>query len=202
MNPLPRGRDPILLFLLAALFAALALRVTWFPDWLRAFLMLCAVIFGAAGALTGWNWIAHNASYRISALSKARVQGSYVLAVALQGLTIKQTDLVARHDVVGISGIVGDKEVEWTIRAPGGDIPWGFMADFLEKSIETDPYLWPVRKHDELGWPDSENLCTITTDLIKSKGWAERSSGPYAARLTTALGIVAGKFRVGLTEEA
>ena len=120
MNPLPRGRDPILLFLLAALFAALALRVTWFPDWLRAFLMLCAVIFGAAGALTGWNWIAHNASYRISALSKARVQGSYVLAVALQGLTIKQTDLVARHDVVGISGIVGDKEVEWTIRAPGG----------------------------------------------------------------------------------
>ncbi len=181
---------------LAALFAAVALRVTWLPDWLRALLMFGAIIFGAAGVVTAWNWITYNAAYRIGELSKARVAGPYLLSVGLSGLSAKQTDLIARHDIVGISGIVGDDDITWTIHAPGGDIPWQFMADFLEKSTETDPYLWPIRKHEEMGWPDSENLCTITTNLIKHKGWAEPSSGPYTARLTTALGIVAGKFQV------
>lgn len=198
MIPLPRGRDPILLFLLAALLAALALRVTWLPDWLRAFLMLCAIVFGAAGALTGWNWIAYNASYRIRELSRARVAGSYLLSTGLHGLTIKQTDLVARHDVIEIAGILGPDGVVWNIKAPGGDIPWDFMADFLRKSRETEPYLWPVRKHDEMGWQDSEHLCTLSTDLLihSPEGWAEKAAGPYSARLTTSLDLVMAYFGV------
>ena len=110
---------------------------------------------------------------------------------------MQQTELVSRHDIVAISGLIGSEGVEWTIRAPGGDIPWDFMSDFLDKSKETNPYLWPVRKHDEMDWQNSEHLCSLATDLIKAQGWAEKSSGPYAARLTTDLGLVAGKFGLG-----
>jgi hypothetical protein len=193
----PRLRDPILLFLIAALFVAIALKVSFLPDWMRAFLVACAVIFGVAGAATALNWLSHMTSIRIKEINKARVEGSRALAFAIQGLTMQQTELVARHDIVAISGLIGNEGIEWTIRAPGGDIPWGFMSDFLDKSKETNPYLWPVRKHDELNWQNSEHLCSLATDLIKSQGWAERASGPYAARLTTDLGLVAGIFGMG-----
>ena len=192
----PRLRDPILLFLVAALFATVALKVTFLPDWLRTFFMACAFIFGVWGTLTALNLLTYWTGLRIKEINKARYEGTTALAYAIKGLTMQQTELVARHDVLAISGILGDDDIIWEIRAPGGDIPWDFMADFLEKSVETQPYLWPVRKHEHLGWPNSEHLCAITTDLIKSKGWAEKSSGPYAAKLTTSLEIVASKFRV------
>ena len=190
----PRLRDPILLFLVAALFATIALKATFLPDGLRAFLMACSFIFGVAGAVTALNLLAHMASIRIKEINRARVEGSRALAFAIQGLTMQQTELVARHDIVAISGLIGSEGVEWTIRAPGGDIPWDFMSDFLNKSQETKPYLFPIRRHDELDWRNSEQLCSLATDLIKAQGWAERASGPYAARLTTDLGLVARVF--------
>ena len=193
----PRLRDPILLFLVAALFATVALKATFLPDWVRTFMMFCAAIFGAAGIATALNWVTYMTGVRLKELNKAKVEGIAFAAFALKGLTIQQTELVARHDIIAISGIVGADEIAWTIRAPGGDIPWDFMSEFLEKSKDTAPYLWPVRKHDDLGWENSEYLCTLATDLIKSQGWAEKASGPYAARLTTDLGLVAGKFGVG-----
>lgn len=196
MMPPPRLRDPILLFLVAALFAVAAAKGTFLPDWLRTLLMLIAAIFGIAGAATAVNWAAHNFGVRIREINKARVEGVYSYALALHGLTTRQTELVARHDVIEILGIVGTDDVLWNIRAPGGDIPLEFMVDFLVKSQETAPYLWSIRKHDEMEWQNSEELCTTATDLIKSKGWAERASGPYAARLTTDLGLVAAKFGV------
>ena len=198
MMPPPKLRDPILLFLVAALFATVALKATFLPDWLRTFLMLCAMIFGLSGVVTASNWVMYMAGLRIREINKARIEGAYSLAMALHGLTMRQTELVARHDVIEIGGILGQEDIAWTIRAPGGDLPWEFMEEFLIKSKETQPYLWPIRKHDEMDWQNSEQLCTIATNLIRSRGWAERASGPYAAKLTTDLGLVVAKFGVDL----
>jgi len=198
MYDIPRLRDPILLFLVAALFATVALKATFLPDWVRTLFMFAAAIFGLGGVLTAVNWIAYNFGVRLREINKAKIEGMYSLACAFQGLTMRQTELVARHDVTEIAGILGQDEIVWNIRAPGGDIPWDFMADFLSKSTETQPYLWPIRKHDDMDWQNSEHLCTIATDLIIHRDWAKRAAGPYAAKLSTSLEVVAAKLGVEL----
>jgi hypothetical protein len=200
MMPPPQLREPVLLFLFAALLGSLAWKVTWWSEWLRMFLVFGASIFLFFGIASTINLVAFVSAARIRELNRARVAGVHDLAIALKGLTPKQTDMVARHDVIEIAGILGNDSLEWTIHAPGGDIPWEFMVDFLRKSQETEPYLWPIRKHDELDWQDSENQCTIATNLLihSREGWAEKAAGPYSAKLTTSLELVAAYFGVEL----
>jgi len=184
----PRLRDSVLYLLVSALCAYLA-------DRYESLLAVAGtVIFGSAGVVMLVNWMVHEYSLRLRDVNKAKTEGTTTIAYALKGLTMQQTDIVARHDMVTIAGLVGSDGVQWVIKAPGGDIPWRFMVDFLVKTQETNPYLFPIRRHDEFDWPNSEQLCTLATNLIKSCGWAERASGPYAARLTTSLAVVAGKF--------
>lgn len=196
--PPPRLRDPIWLFLIAALLAAVAWKVTWLADWLRAFFMFCVLIFIFFGIMSAANLISFVSAIRIREMGRARIAAPEALALALKGLTPAQTDMVARHDVIEIAGILNNDGIIWNIKAPGGDIPWEFMGDFLRKSQETEPYLWPIRQHDELDWQDSEHLCTISTNLLihSPEGWAEKAAGPYSARLTTSLELVVAHFRV------
>jgi hypothetical protein len=139
-------------------------------------------------------------SVRLGEFNKAKAAGAMTIAFAIQGLTSKQTDIVARHDVIALYGIMGEEGLVWNIRAPGGDLPYEFMKDFLRKSKETEPYLWPVRKHDVFDWSNSEELCKIATDLLvyNSRDWAVKAAGPYSAELTKPLGLVAAYFGVEL----
>jgi hypothetical protein len=194
MIPAPRIRDPILLFLLAAFLVAAALKITWLPDWIRTALLFGAAIFGTFGVISTLNYLAYLTGIRIREINRARLEGTLPLAMALQGLTPKQTDIVARHDIIELAGMLGSEGIIWNIKAPGGDIPLDFMWEFLEASIDTEPYLFPVRRHTEISYLDAENLLKISTDLLKATGRAERSSGPYAAKLTTDLRLIAAEF--------
>ena len=192
-------------WVLAALFTALGWGVKSVPDWVVILLRLLAMIFIVIAFITTLDWSAHHISARLKDLNYARTSHAIQLATALKGLTIKQTEMVARHDILEISGLIGDEGViAWTVRAPGGDIPLEFIQDYLEMSLETQPYLWPVREHMEIKrryeWRNAEGLAKATTDLfIYTLGWAEKSAGPYPAKLNRSMDWVLPRF--GMDED-
>ena len=191
----PRIRSAVVYFIIAAFFAMLAWRAERLPDWLRLFFAGVAVIAGGAGIAETINYLAYSFDNRFREFNEAKVYGQVMLASALKGLTAAQTDILTRYGMMTAVGIVGQNEIIWSIRAPGGDLPLGFCQDFLELSAQSLPYLWPVRKHEALKeWLNSEQLCTIFTDLCIHRDWAEKSSGPYSARLRVPLKEVADKF--------
>ena len=191
----PRMRSAVVYFIIAALFGTLAWRGDRLPDWFRLFCSGVALIAASAGIVETVNYLTYAATNRIRDFEEARNYAAIMLANSLKGLTAQQTDIVARYGAVTAVGIIGQNEVNWLVRAPGGDLPLGFVQDFLELSAKTSPFLWPVRKHEELNdWPNSEQLCTIMTDLCLHRDWAERSGGPYPARLLVPLKEVADKL--------
>src|SRR3990170_2446163 len=107
MPDFPRLREPLLLSLLAALCWILALRGDRLPDWLRMVLTAWGLLFTTAALVTAANWLAYNASVRLKDYHLASVYPASVLAQALRGLTPGQTDIVARHDVVALVGLLG-----------------------------------------------------------------------------------------------
>ena len=190
----PRMRSAVVWFIIAAFAAALA-RGDRLPEWLRLFCAAVAVIAASAGIVEAVNYLTYAYANRTRDIEEARNYAAVMLANALKGLTAQQTDIVARYGAVTAVGIIGQDEVNWLVRAPGGDLPLGFVQDFLELSAKTSPFLWPVRKHEELrDWPNSEQLCTVITDLMLYRDWAERAGGPYPARLIVPLKEVADKF--------
>jgi hypothetical protein len=203
----PRLTTPILLLLLAALFGALAAYGTKMPDWLRVFLVACAFVFGFFGVLSLLDWIAARFADRLESIQAAKVYSAVMVANALHGLSQAQTEIVAKFGMVEARGLMGENQIFWTIQAPGGDIPWECIADFVMQSDKTKPHLWPISQHDIFSadpyrWQDfrgyggAEQLCTRITDLFIHRGWAEKESGPYAARLIVPLNVVAKYFRV------
>lgn len=195
----PKKSDWLLSYLAAALSFSLSWKLTRIPEWFSFFLLLVAVVFLSSGFLNMINWQRHENARRVKAMSLAKTAGQTAMGHAFKGLPYKAIDMIARHDATEIRAILGNNdEFVWVISAPGGDIPWLFMAEFLERSLETFPYLFPVRNHHEFDWPNSEELCTIATNFIKWKGWAKPAVGNRAAELTTSLEVVAAKLRIEL----
>src|SRR3990167_8828474 len=155
----PRMRSAVVYFIVAAFFAALAWRGDRLPEWLRFFCAAAAVIAASAGIVEAVNYLTYAYANRTRDIREANAYAAIMVANSLKGLTAAQTDIVARFGTVMGTGIVGENEVQWTIRAPGGDLPLGFVQDFIELSTKTSPFLWPIRKHDELrDWPNREQL--------------------------------------------
>src|SRR3989304_710225 len=119
----PRMRSAVIYFIIAALFGALAWRGDRFPDWFRLFCSGVALIAASAGIVETANYLAYAATNRIRDFEEARNYAAIMLANSLKGLTAQQTDIVARYGAVTAVGIIGQDEVNWLVRAPGGDLP-------------------------------------------------------------------------------
>src|SRR3972149_2775556 len=147
---IPRVHKAVILFLFAALFAILAWQIQA-PRllWLRLFCLAAAAVCGFFGTVEALNYIVFVFDSRLRDHNEAKVYHQILLANAVRGLTGPQMDVLTRYGMVTAVGIIGQEEVNWLVRAPGGDLPLGFVQDFLELSAKTSPFLWPGREHQE-----------------------------------------------------
>ncbi len=196
MNPSPNFQKPLWLFLTAALLASIAWGVDTLAVWQRMFLVAAVWIFAYLGLVTHVNWVYHEATNRIRERGKAKFAGIEVAGAALRGLNSTAIDLIARHDTLKIGAYLSRDSVLRVIHAPGGDIPEEFMYEFLVKSLETEPYLWPVREHDVFDWPKSEEMCERITDCLiyEPVNLARKAAGNHAAELKVSVEIALAYF--------
>ena len=98
----------VVFWTLAALFGSMGWGVKSVPEWVKFFLQLLAVIFTVIAVMTTLDWATHQATARLKNYNYARTASAVQLASALKGLTIKQTEIVARHDVLEVRGLLGE----------------------------------------------------------------------------------------------
>lgn len=197
---------PLLAITIAALLATVAANI---PDasrfaWLKPFLIVVAIVFAAVFIVTAWDWFMHVRAERLREIEAARAYAAVMVAQAVRGLTGSQVDIVSRYGLIEVEGLLGQNQVLWTIRAPGGNIPLEYLSDFLWQSRQTRPNLWPIRKHDifsteEFAWKcNTEEMSARITDFLVGRDYAAPASGNNAARLLVSLEEVANVFGIDL----
>ncbi len=160
------------------------------------FLVAAVWVFAYFGLVSHIDWIYFEAPNRIRERGKAKFAGIVAAGEALGGLNSNAIDLIARRDVLEIGAQLRQDSVWRVIHAPGGDVPEEFMYEFLVKSLETEPYLWPVREHDVFEWPESEKLCTLATDCLihQPVNLARKAAGTHSAELKMSVEIALAYF--------
>ena len=152
-------------------------------------------LFLFAGILQLFNNIAYHGAQRLREFNMARVLHITQVANAVQHLTTgRQLELVESIGLVTMSLVPGEQEPILFVDVPGGRVPHEAVQDFLRQSVETAPYLMPVRRGGQ-PWRDA----VLITSLLIAHGWAERASGPHAAKLTVPLEQVAAALWVELS---
>lgn len=206
----PRLSDPVKLALLAAALFILALRdVRIFghpiPDWLKFLFLVSGAVFAFFAIIDSISYMMKLFALRVEDIREAWFRPSAELARELRGLNPEAVSIVGRHDILKIVGMVSESGPLWAIKCPDGkDIPWEFIDEFLRKSQETEPYLWPIREADQIpgNWPSAARMATSVTDLIlhppTGGDWAMPAAGRYAAKLVIPLPVLAAKFGVEL----
>jgi hypothetical protein len=92
--------------------------------------------------------------------------------------------------------IVGEEEPVYMVRCMTMSVPWLFVDEFINLSVVSWPYLYPVRDSG------SETYATELTNLIIARGWADRAAGPFPAKLKIPIEVLAQKFNVELENNA
>jgi hypothetical protein len=193
----PKMINWLLPILLAALLASLAysLRNNRDFQWLMLLFGFLAVALALVFVIAFCDYLAYRLSLRMYDLREAKVRPAVELATAIKGLTTDQLEMVARHDLTALEMMVTDKEPQFLVRCPGGSVPWHFVDEFLNRSVMTEPYLFPERDMGNKEW------AMRITNLIIIRQWATKGTGPFSARLKdgVTLKYVASKFGVELT---
>lgn len=159
------------------------------------FILAClALMFLVAAIVQSVDVVTYRAANRIREFQLARVQAITATANAIERLTTgKQLELVETMGFTTMSLVPGDLEPVLFVDVPGGRVPHETVTDFLRQSVETAPYLMPVRRGGQ-PWRDA----VLITSLLIAHGWAEKASGPHAARLTVPIEKVAAALWVEL----
>lgn len=196
---MPKGSTPVICFVTAALLFAIVWKVN-FPErlaWLRVWLAICGFIIGGWGVITAANVIAYYTSARIRDFAEATTLRMRLASNAIKGLNSYQTEAVLSLERTTIEMIVDeDLDPIFVVRTLSGVVPFDFVAEYLEMSIKTAPYLWPERETSNWRWAKA------ITDLIISKGWADHGKGDLPAFLHKDRNIyfVAKRFGVELEQ--
>ena len=187
----PKLWIPIVSFLIAALLLALVLK-TQLPDWVRFWLASVAVICGFVGLITALNWISFNSAARIRDLADARTYGARAMATAIRDMSSSKAEAILSMNQTYIEMIVDEADPIFVVRTLTGVVPFEFVQEYLELSLQTDPYLWPERETSNWRWAKS------LTDLMIAKGWAEHGAGNMPAKTLKDLSYIARRFGVAL----
>ena len=151
-------------------------------------------LFLLAGLLQLANSVAYHTGQRMREINMARVVHITATANAIERLTSgRQLEIVEAMGFATMSLVPGDIEPILFVDVPGGRVSHETVTDFLRQSVETAPYLMPVRRGGQ-PWRDA----VLITALLVAHGWAEKASGPHAARLTVPIEKVAAALWVEL----
>lgn len=154
-------------------------------------------LFLFAGVLQLLNSVAYHAGQRLREINTARVLHITQVANAVQHLTTgRQLEIVEAMGFATMSLVPGDAEPLLFVDVPGGRVPHDAVTEFLRQSVETAPALMPIRRGGQ-PWREAQ----LITALLIAHGWAEKGSGPHAARLTVPIERVAAALWVSLDVE-
>ena len=192
----PRTLPAIALWLLCIVLGSVgyAIKDDSRVSWLAWVMMLSALMFGVFAFVQTVDVIAFRTGQRMREINMARVLHITQVANAVQGLTSgRQLEIVEAMGFATMSLVPGDIEPILFVDVPGGRVPHETVTDFFRQSVETAPYLMPVRRGGQ-PWRDA----VLITALLVAHGWAEKASGPHAARLTVPIEKVAAALWVEL----
>jgi hypothetical protein len=191
----PRLQVPIVCFIFAALFLALVVKVKPMPEWIRMFLALMALVLGTIGLFTLVDWVSYVATERVRAYQIAKSTAIRMVAQAVRELTASQTEAVFALDQTYITLIADEAGPVFLVRTLSRDVPFSAVEEFLQRSADTRPFLYPVREFGNKEW------AAAITNLIVARGWAERGVGPMPAKATRDIAWIAARFGVSLEME-
>jgi hypothetical protein len=152
----------------------------------RLLMLIVSGIFALVTVALGVNETARATVQHVKDLRYAWFKPSIDFAHSLRGLPPYGMELVGKFSFLEISGLLGDQGLLWTVRFAGGDVELELIRQFLVMSQETEPFLFPIREHGHFAfrdWVDVEAKLTILTNGIISRGWADRSAGPFPTKL-------------------
>lgn len=199
-----KGWQPLIMWIIFIALVAFSTKIKQDSAW-RLFIYLLATICLVVAAMLTIDWITSRVEFHVYEMNRARVRPTIALANALTGLRRDQMDLVSRHDLLEISGIIGDDgRIVYTVRAPMMDLPIEFIQDYLEISAQkmTDGELWPEFRHSEFknvyGWKNSETMLKAAQNMFVTLGWAEKAAGQRSAILNRPITWVADRFGMEL----
>jgi len=182
-------REALLCAFMASVCFGLVLKIE-LPSWLSFILVIMGIAFSVVAIVMAVEYIDTAYANHLRNYEMAKVEPSILLLNTLKGCSPSELDYASRFTTWDITGMLGNDGqldyVSWTLHLPGDDIPLELFRLFLLMSTQTEPYLFPISRHDEVVFKDYINVekrLTIITNEIIRRGWADKSTGPYAARL-------------------
>jgi hypothetical protein len=148
-------------------------------------------------AVFGWaDWLAFRFNYHLSAARQAWVAPTLALAREVNAMDRDKIRLFERIGPFESIGYIGNTGMRWMLYTPMGNIPYTWIADYLDKCEPAYPRFIPQH-----GMPDNlqRDYVRWFTGLMVQNNLAEKSVGNRPARWKIPIDQV--YERLGLSDE-
>jgi len=196
--------EALIFSFLATICFGLVLKTELPPFWSFT-LVVMGIIFAVIAIFYAIEYIDATYTEHIRMRELAKVEAPMLFLQVANASGPAQLDAMRRFQTWDISGTIGNDGVQdfvtYTLHLPQDDIPLELLRLFLVMS--DDPFLCPIDRHDDVIFKDFINVekrLTVLTNEFIRRGWADKASGPYPARLKSHLTIehIADIFEVEL----
>ena len=161
---------------------------------LRGVLVALAIVFACVAIGTGLDWLIGRIADWVKAFRESYYGPQVRVLEAIKGMTPAQLALAGYYSPFRAEARMAGGNLQWWLHTPGGDIPYGWVGEYLEKCALKYPELIPQH-----GMPDSLNLEYVRdfTELMVANGLATPAIGRRAAQWKYPLSEVAERLGLG-----
>ena len=181
---------PVIASLFAAAMFSLS-RIQGFSDGTRAFFVLIGVLCAGVAFVTGMNWLFYVGGQRLEELRSAWYAPTILLAEYVSRMNHEQILVYEQVSPFRAVGRLTPGGMSWDLWTPGGDLPMGWVSNYLEQCQVSYPLL--LAQH---GLPDNleRDRRARLHALLVQNGFAEPARGAHTVRLTVPLATVLEKL--------
>ena len=186
----PGVGTPLILSLISSICFVIAFKVKPNEPWSTLF-AIAGTILALFAFVTGGDYLLWRLSDNVGRMREAWYRPLLSLASIVQHMTPQH---LAYMEMVGPSKVTGrmqGNEVKFYLWTPGGDIPYAWVSDYLERCEQEYPDFIPQH-----GMADvlERDYVQRFTDLMVHNMFAQRASGNKPARWLIPLGLVYRKL--------
>ena len=170
---------------------------TPFQEGFKLFLILLAAICALWAFVTGADYLIHRGIVHLGAARQAWSAPALALAREVNAMDRDKIRLFERIGPFESIGYIGNTGMRWMLYTPMGEIPYTWIADYLDKCAPGYPAFIP-----QFGMPDSlqRDYVRWFTGLMINNNMADKPAGNKPAKWTVPIDQVYEKL--GLEEEA
>jgi len=181
---------PIVASFLAAMCFSLA-RIERFPDEMRALFVFLGAIAAVSAAATGIDWLMYKGAIWLEDIRSAWNAPQLRTLELVAGMSPAQLSYAGMMSPFSVEARMAGGKVSWWLHTPLGDIPYGWVSDYLESCQLTYPNMIPQH-----GQPDSlrRDYTRWFTALMVSNELATQAVGSKAAVWNVPLADVAKRL--------